>query len=267
MYSSARADIVLSQQFAPISLKALEAKAGMLRRRDNKYVVERSLMQEALKLFAEHFDVLEIGGRRSFTYETCYFDSLELECYKDHHRGRRCRAKVRIRNYIDSDMCFVEVKLKDKRGETIKRRLAHERLSARYLDSRALEFVNSCFRKQYRKDFPYDLKRALDMRYKRVTLVAKEGGERMTIDNQLVFMNSNASCPVDGDVFVVETKSSNGNGIADKVLRSLHRHPTKHCSKYCAGIAALREDVTSNNFLPVLRKLVQPYRQSNTLNN
>jgi hypothetical protein len=256
MSSSVRADILLSRHFSPINLATLNTKAEMLRRRDNKYVIERSVMQAALKEFAEHFDVLEIDGRRSFTYDTCYFDSPEFECYKDHHRGRRQRVKVRIRNYLESDMCFVEVKLKDKRGETIKKRLAHDPALSQELDSRALEFVKSCYCDLYKKDFPYTLVRAVDMRYKRATLVAKQGGERMTIDNKLRFMSGSSVQLVGDDKFIVETKSSNGNGIADKVLRSMHRHPSKHCSKYCTATAVLKSDVKTNNFRMVLRKLI-----------
>jgi VTC domain len=258
MSSSAITALALPQSFQPISLSSLNAKAEMLRRRDNKYVVERPVLAAALEEFALHFDVLEIGRRRSFTYDTCYFDSSEHGCYRDHHRGRRRRAKVRIRNYVGANLCFVEVKLKDKRGETIKKRLAHDPSRAQELDAKAMEFVHTCYHGLYGTEFPYELQRALDMRYKRITLVAKDGGERMTIDNSLEFMSGNATHAVDDDLFIIETKSSNGNGVADKVLRSLHRHPMKHCSKYCTGTAALREDIKTNNFRPVMRKLIQP---------
>jgi VTC domain len=258
MSSSVRADILLSRQFSPVTLATLNAKAEMLRRRDNKYVIERPVMQAALHEFAGRFDVLEIDGRRAFTYDTCYFDSPDFACYKDHHRGRRQRVKVRIRNYLESNICFVEVKLKDKRGETIKKRLKHDPTLFNELDSRALEFVKSCYRDLYRKEFPYTLVRAVEMRYKRVTLVAKDGGERMTIDNKLRFMSGHSTQLVPDDKFIVETKSSNGNGIADKVLRSLHRHPSKHCSKYCTATAVLNTDVKTNNFRTVMRKLMPP---------
>jgi VTC domain len=258
MSSSARADTLLSRHFAPISLATLNGKAEMLRRRDNKYVIERSVMQAALLEFANSFDVLEIDGRRSFTYDTCYFDSPEFECYRDHHRGRRQRVKVRIRNYLEANICFVEVKLKDKRGETIKRRLKHDPALCQELDARAIEFVKTCYRDLYKKEFPYTLVRAIGMSYKRVTLVAKAGGERMTIDNKLRFMSGNSTQRVNEDKFIVETKSQNGNGIADKVLRSLHRHPSKHCSKYCTATAVLNTDVKTNNFRTVMRKLMPP---------
>ena len=164
--------------------------------------------------------------------------------------------KVRIRNYIESNICFVEVKLKDKRGETIKQRLKHDSTLCQELDTHALEFVKTCYRDLYKKDFTYSLVRAVTMSYKRVTLVAKEGGERMTIDNKLRFMSGNSTQFVAEDKFIVETKSSNGNGIADKVLRSLHRHPSKHCSKYCTATAVLNSDVKTNNFRTVMRKLM-----------
>jgi VTC domain len=257
MSSSATTALALPLSFQPISLSSLNAKAEMLRRRDNKYVVERPVLTAALDEFALHFDVLEIGGRRSFAYDTCYFDSSEHGCYRDHHRGRRRRAKVRIRNYVGANLCFVEVKLKDKRGETIKKRLAHDPNRAQELGAHALEFVHACYHDLYRTEFPYKLQRALDMRYRRITLVAKDGGERMTIDNHLAFMKDDAVHAVDNDIFIIETKSSNGNGVADKVLRSLHRHPMKHCSKYCTGTAALREGIRTNNFRPVMRKLIR----------
>jgi VTC domain len=264
MSISVSADLALVRRFSPISLSELNTKAEMLRRRDNKYVIERPVMQDALEEFIEHFDVLEINGQRTFNYDTCYFDSPDFECYRDHHRGRRQRIKVRIRNYVESDLCFVEVKLKDKRGETIKKRLAHDPSRSQELDGRAIDFVQSCHSSLYKRAFPYQLERAMDMRYKRVTLVAKDGGERMTIDNKLCFMSGSSTQHVGDDKFIVETKSANGNGIADKVLRSLHRHPSKHCSKYCTATAMMNADVKSNNFKMVMRKLVPPTRYLNS---
>lgn len=255
MFTSATAPADLTAAFAPISLAELNAKADMLRRLDNKYVVDRATIAEAVPRFAEHFTVLEIDGRRDFTYETCYFDSPELGCYTDHHRGRRQRAKVRIRNYVESGLCYLEVKLKDIRGITIKKRLAHDLPLFGRLDGRAHAFVEDCYRGLYGNSFPHQLGRMLDMRYRRMTLVAKSGGERMTIDNGIVFWGSGAERPVDQDVFIVETKSANGNGIADKILRSLHCHPVKHCSKYCAGTAMLNTGLKANNFRTALRKL------------
>jgi hypothetical protein len=61
-------------------------------------------------------------------------------------------------------------------------------------------------------------------------------------------------------MFIVETKSARGNGIADAILRGLHLHPTGRCSKYCIAMAALGEVDRHNRFLPALRRLNLPVR-------
>jgi hypothetical protein len=93
------------------------------------------------------------------------------------------------------------------------------------------------------------------MEYRRITLVAKEGGERMTIDTSLRFDANGVVRAVRPDMFIIETKSARGNGIADKILRGLHLHPTKSCSKYCIGMASTGAVARQNRFLPALRRL------------
>lgn len=255
MSSIASTDTWLERVFHPIGLAALNSKAEMLERLDNKYVVSRSVLDRAATEFAKHFDILEIDGRRSFTYETCYFDDSERQSYFDHHQGRRRRAKVRIRKYIEAGLCFVEVKLKDKRGITVKKRLPYDPAMFGYLDAAALAYIHAVYFEQYQERFPHELSRVIDMRYERKTLVAKEGGERMTIDSALRFFDRESSYSVDDDRFILETKSANGNGIADRILRAMHQHSTKHCSKYCTASAVLNHVTRHNRFLPALRKL------------
>ena len=77
----------------------------------------------------------------------------------------------------------------------------------------------------------------------------------MTIDTRLAFRAANAERNAAQDMFILETKSARGNGIADKILRAEHIHPTKQCSKYCVGMAALGLVEKHNRFLPALRRL------------
>lgn len=255
MFTTASPKGWLLDRFAPISLEQLESTAAMLERLDQKYVVERTALQQAASGLADQFDILEIDGRREFTYETCYFDDAERHSYFDHHQGRRQRIKVRVRKYVDAALCFVEVKLKDKRGATIKKRLGYDVEKYGTLDDGALQHVQDSYGRLYGREFTRELEPAIEMSYQRITLVAKAGGERMTIDCNIVFSGSERTHATGDDLFIVETKSANGNGIADKILRGLHQHPTKRCSKYCVGMAALQEVGRHNKFLPALRKL------------
>lgn len=255
MSISANDSARLARRFDAVGIDALNARAAMLQRLDNKYVVDAAVLERALPALADAFDMLEIGGLRAFAYETCYFDGPAWESYFDHHQGRRKRAKVRMRRYLDSGQCFAEIKLKDKRGITVKRRLPCEAVDFGFLDEAAHAHVRSAYRDMYREEFPHGLSRTLDTRYTRMSLVAKRGGERLTIDSGLRFLAEGRSRDIADRLFILETKSANGNGLADRILRGLHQHPVKHCSKYCAGMAFLHTGLKHNMFKQALRKL------------
>lgn len=241
--------------FAPISLETLNGKAEMLSRIDNKYVVDRWSLERILPELHAKFDVLEIENRRAFTYETRYFDTVERSAYYEHHQGLRKGFKVRVRHYADAGVSFLEVKVKGRRGMTIKHRLPYAPDRSIGLNGVAKTFARDTYTEHYSKPFNYDLQPALDIRYKRITLVAKSGGERMTIDARLHFNSGDKSLDASSDVFIVETKSALGRGFGDKYLRSVHARPTKKCSKYCIGMAALGEVKRWNRFMPTMRRL------------
>lgn len=244
-----------TQAFGPISLECLNAKAAMLERLDNKYVVKAGVLNAAAARLKAEFDILEISGVRAFQYDTCYFDDPALSCYFDHHQGRRRRVKVRVRRYTDTGVCFVEVKLKDKRNVTVKKRLAYPLASYGTLNDAAFEHVKTCYYDHYQEAFACELAPALEIFYRRMTLVAKSGGERLTIDSALRFKNASREADLGETLFIIETKSANGNGIADRILREHKQHPTKHCSKYCIGTALTGTVTKYNKFRPAIRKL------------
>jgi VTC domain len=241
--------------FAPVSLAALNAKAQMMTRIDNKYVVGRGVLQGVLPHLAERFDILEIETRRAFTYDTRYFDDAQRSVYFERHQGIRKTFKVRTRSYVDTGLCFLEVKVKGVRGTTIKTRIPHDPGQSSVLTDDAWAFARATYGAQYGKAFDYALQWALDMRYRRITLVEKGGGERMTIDTDLQFASANGSLRVGADVFIIETKSEHGRGFADLCLRRVHTRPVARCSKYCLGMASLGEVPRCNLFLPAMRKL------------
>jgi VTC domain len=245
----------LLHSFAPITLADLNAKAEMMERIDNKYVVTRDGLSRIIPDLAQQFDILDIDHRRAFTYDTRYFDDAQHSAYYEHHQGRRKGFKVRTRNYVDAGLCYLEVKVKGTRGMTMKNRIAHDPGTSDSLDATAWDYIHDTYSTHYGKAFRYALRWTLDIRYKRITLVAKDGGERMTIDTDLVFTSANRAQRCGSDVFIIETKSALGRGFADLCLRRVHERPMKKCSKYCIGMASLGEVERSNLFLPTMRKL------------
>jgi hypothetical protein len=241
--------------FNSCDLEAMNDRTSMLTRIDNKYVVQAPDLEALLASLTERFDILEIGDLRAFTYATCYFDDAERSAYYEHHQGKRKGFKVRTRRYLEAGLCYVELKMKEKRGTTIKQRLEYDYDGYDALNPEALQFIKNGYLNHYGKHFTYQVAPVLEIEYRRLTLVSKDRKERMTIDTQLVFRSSGQHLYVPHGVFIVETKSVNGRGQADQCLRAQHHHPIKRCSKYCIGMAALSEVSRFNHFMPTMRML------------
>src|ERR671932_1676890 len=108
-------------ELRPISLDAMNERASLQRRTDNKYLVEIDHLARIVKELADDLEVLEIDGERVFEYESTYFDTPSLRCFRDHVRDDRPRFKTRTRCYVTTGDCYFEVKVKLENGEMIKR--------------------------------------------------------------------------------------------------------------------------------------------------
>lgn len=246
---------VTIRQFQPISLKQLNAKAEMLARRDNKYVVRGAQLGPALAALRDEFDVLEIAAKRDFTYETCYFDDAGFTSYHEQIADTPQRSKIRTRHYTDAGLCYVEFKLKGDNDITIKERLPYPVDHYGRLDDNAWAHIRSAYRNLCGRPFERDLEPVVEMRYQRITLVARQGGERTTIDHALTFASRSGTRQLASDLFIMETKSDNADGIADRILRGLGVAAADSCSKYCLALAMLGEVEGYDKFVPTLRAL------------
>ena len=210
-------------RMCPISLEQLDERAALLRRVDNKYVADREQLTQLLERLADDHDVLGIDGRRVFGYDTVYFDTGDLRCFRDHNDDVRPRFKARRRCYVDADDCVFEVKVKREDGETDKRQ-------ADDLDS-ALRDADI--------EPPGELEAVLRTAFDRVTLAAREGGARLTIDLGVTLSTiEGESVTMRDGLALVETKSEDGESPGDTVLRELGARSVS-LSKYRTGIDAL----------------------------
>jgi VTC domain len=207
----------------PISLEQLDERAALLRRVDNKYVVDADQLAQLIERLADDHDVLEIDGRRRFGYDTVYYDTDDLRCFRDHNDDVRPRFKARRRCYVDAGDCVFEVKVKRADGETDKRQ-ADDLAAA--LDEAGIEPSG-------------ELEETLRTAFDRVTLAAREGGTRLTIDLgvTLATMDGGSMRMRDG-LALVETKSEDGESPADSVLRELGARLVS-LSKYRTGVALM----------------------------
>lgn len=240
-----------------VSLDEILKKAELLNRVDTKYVASTKTLSQILDSVESDYRVLQIEGRQSFRYRSCYYDDNNV-CYLEHHSGKRKRFKVRIRHYVDSDERWFELKLKGSKGETIKTRLKCDRFLYEKIDGGLMDHLHSQFSKRYNKPFSYHLIPSMIVSYRRSTLLCSSKQERVTIDTDLEYYdpwNSNVAVKMNSTMAIVEIKSDGKKGCLEKVLFSAGHKQADNLSKYCIGLASLNPSIRRNNFLPILKNL------------
>ena len=232
-----------------ISLDHLNDAAALQTRVDRKYIIDGWQLSSLIAVLEGRLAALEIDGQRSFTYESVYFDTPNLESFRSAATKRRNRFKVRTRTYVDTTTSMLEVKTKGGRGGTIKTRQAHDFDRRRELDIGAVYFVDSLLD---REGLAATLQPVLTTRYDRTTLVDLDDVARLTIDSGLCCSDP-AGRSVGLDRYVVETKSTGAPSTADRQLWANGIRPAK-ISKFGTGMAALDPTLPSNKWNRTLNR-------------
>jgi VTC domain len=243
----------------PIGLDELMDLAELQTRVDRKYFVPAEVFRRMIVELADELQVLEIDGRRSFGYESVYFDTPRLSTYRAHLQRRRQRFKARTRTYTDSGLCMFEVKLTGARGETVKQRVPHAEEYRAELTDEALAHLRTSLCEAYHQDLPSGLQPTLVTTYRRTTFVSRTGEARLTCDVGLTCMDLEHEVSDTGTHVLVESKSSARGSAPDRILRELGVRPAS-VSKYCVGVAALHPELPSNPWHQTLQRYFEPLR-------
>jgi len=239
----------------PVDLATLNGAAALLRRFDAKYIVPVSLLPRLVNGLGAGVRVLEMGGARSFAYDTTYLDTADLRTFRDHRMGRRRRFKVRERVYSDSPATasFIEVKLRGLRDMTAKERWESGLVDGRLRPEDA-DRVGATIEHHYGERFIEPLEASLVTSFTRSTLFDPVSRERLTIDADVsVRRPGGLVLRLSTEHALVEVKSGDPRSRGHTVLASLGVQ-RRAMSKYCIGIALTR-DVSANAWRPVVRLL------------
>lgn len=232
-------EIEILDEFVPITLSEMDG-VKLMNRTDTKFVFKRDLLNKILPALMDTYKVLEIGGKRLSNYKTLYYDTPIYDFYLNHHNQRGNRFKVRIRNYVESDLYFLEIKNKFK-GRTDKKRIAVQDFENE-LEDRSKEFINKVLGEEV------ELVSKLWNSFTRITLVNQKEKERLTLDLNLSFEWENNKQLLD-EVVIAELKQENVNR-ASLFYRLLKENGVreKRFSKYCIGIIKQNPEIKSNRF-------------------
>ncbi|MCB0791459.1 MAG: polyphosphate polymerase domain-containing protein [Flavobacteriales bacterium] len=244
------------ERFAPITLAEMDA-VRLQDRVDTKYVIPAAGIPALLEHLSSWYRVLEVEGVRGINYRTLYLDTPDLRSYLDHHNGRVLRSKVRFREYVDSGICFLEVKRKTGRGRTDKVRMPVDRIITPMTPDQ-LAFVH-----RYQGDGAQTpLVPMLWNMFSRLTLVHDERAERLTLDLALRFADAAPEGRPVGEVqgmpgiVVAELKQPRADRTSPFVqaMRAANHHP-QGFSKYCIGMLQVNNAPKRNLFKPILRHI------------
>lgn len=224
------------------SLTELE-NMELMSRYDTKYIISVNQLDSILEKLLVKYKVLEINNQKLFTYNNHYFDTDDNLFYTQHHNGKASRYKIRFRKYLDSDLCFFEIKHKSNNLLTSKRRLKVES-STDNIFGEAGNLLTKTLGLH-----PEDLSGKLDVEYNRITLLNTGISEKITIDLNIRF-TSNLNEASLGDIVLIEVKQKqpDNKSYSKEILKSMNIHPISGFSKYCMGMVYTESVIKYNKF-------------------
>lgn len=248
----------LISKFAPISLNEMES-VKLMNRIDTKYAVSMDMLPTILEAAQTGYFAQEIDGKRIATYDTMYYDTDTLDMYIRHHDRQLVRQKIRVRQYVDSDLTFLEIKRKNNKGRTKKKRIVVPGFDIQgqtFGESKkelwnVEDFVAAKSRYQWAELSPH-----LRTKFHRITLVNKAKTERLTIDMNLVWDNVITGESKTFDQLVIVELKRDGNLPSEMthIMLDQRVHPLK-ISKYCIGTALTTPGIKNNRFKSKIRKI------------
>lgn len=231
-----------------ISLTDME-KVELQNRFDRKFCIPREKLSDILLEVHEQYYLLNIQGVTAQWYETIYYDTPENSMYLSHHNGKQNRYKIRKRIYHVSNLVFLEIKIKNNKGRTVKKRLQTDNVTST-LNERESEFIL-----RHTPFQPRQIKPVMENSFRRITLVSRTFNERCTIDTDLMFTGPDKNQKI-SEVVVIEIKAGE-RLIHSPLYQALKKYRIHEVgfSKYCIGRALLDKSLKQNNFKRKIRAL------------
>jgi hypothetical protein len=217
----------------------------LMDRTDTKYIFTLDNLPAFLEQVKEDYRVLDVNGHRISRYESLYFDTRNFDLYLSHHRGRPSRYKIRCRKYVESELHFFEVKYKNNKGRTIKDRVKQPSIDGMIKENAEILLCEKT------PLLANNLEAKLWVNYSRITLVNKYSPERVTIDVDLTFKNSETDKTIH-NLVIAEVKQD--KALVSSFIRLMKKYHVREgaMSKYCFGVISLFSNVKHNNFKPKL---------------
>ena len=231
-----------------VSLEELD-NVKLLDRQDTKFVFNQIHLPLILDKIKPFYRILEINNERVFTYDNTYFDTDDFLFYNQHHNGNKKRFKIRSRKYSSSNQSFFEIKIKNNKDRTVKKRLPIDGIN-KYLGEQEKDLVSEIIGLP-----PNQITPKLNVQFSRITLTDNSFNERLTIDTNISAKNGSGS-KIFNQLVISEIKQKKYNPKSDfiQILRNLKIQEMRF-SKYCMGMLHVNKEIKYNRFKPKLLQI------------
>ena len=241
------------ESFQPITLEEMDS-IKLMNRVDTKYLTDEATLTEVLMdAAASGYRILVADGERVSPYHSVYYDTPGLRMFMDHRNKRLRRQKVRTRVYLNSGSAFLEIKRKNNKGRTGKKRMA---IPLAEMEGFTGDPVAAAYLAGHSDYTVQDISPELCTDFRRITLVNKEKTERLTIDSDLSFKNyRNGREAGLKDAVIIELKQDGRASSRMKGILLDHRVKPVRLSKYCIAVTLTEPTVKSGRFKEKVRTI------------
>ncbi len=231
-----------------IDLKEL-SKVDFDARVDTKFMFSVDKLPLFLEALKGQVCVLELGKKRQFHYKNLYFDYSNFEFFRKHHAGYLNRIKVRSRQYSENGPFVFEIKKKNNKSKTEKKRIS----LPSFADSKS-DLTEKYLNEQLGIGFN-DLVETIGINYSRITISDVQMTEKFTMDIDLeATYNGKSHAFKNIAIAEIKQKRFSNKSMFVSALRGINAYPSSF-SKYCAAVLVHRPDIKHNNFKPFLKNI------------
>lgn len=224
--------------FSAINLDQLNASASFLDRIDRKFLLTQKQLEFILEDFDDSFFILDIAGKKIFSYDNVYMDTDAYKFYNDHQNKEKSRVKVRTRLYKDSDLSFFEFKQKQK---WVTRKFRYEiPTSEHWIMTKESKWFYKWVYMSFYSEKAEKISPAIRTSYSRMTLVSKDSSERLTIDFNIKCKNLRKNTSEKPLSWVLNPSQEQETNVDEIDLTNLVIVESKSMSKKCRSVDIIK---------------------------
>ena len=227
-------DDILNAVDKAVNTTSTDVDFGLTNLAKQKYISSTKKVGNILFSLGNRFRVLNVGGKKVFSYRTLYFDTWNCCFFNEYLNESPLRHKVRLRETQNGNRCYFEVKVSDStKNQRLKQRIAIESWEC-FKNNQSQELLKKGTGLTFDQITPI-----LGCQFKRIVLIDDKAQQRVSIDLSPVFINPSTGVNVGvPELVIIETKRNTENADLFAELIDSESAQKSDISRYMTGMLA-----------------------------